>query len=126
MTMMYRIFFAMLAAGGVGGALFVGWSTLFAEPRGNFWLYLGLSVLVGLLYGFVNYIFVKSVLRIFVRKFQTLEKVLVGTDPEPLPNVFLSNEIDAIEASMVRITDRFHKLQSETGVGSIKRRTTAR
>ncbi len=112
MSMMYKIFYAILAAGGLGGALFALWSRLFAEQAGKFWLFLVLSAVIGLVYGFVNYIFVKSVLRIFVNKFFTLERLLVGNHPKPLGNVFVSNEIDEMEASMVRITDAFNQLKA--------------
>lgn len=115
MSMMYKIFWAILAAGAGGGALFALWAHAFGPPTWSLSVFVGLSAAVGLAYGFVNYVFVKSVLRIFVNKFQTLERVLVGTTPNPLPNVFLSNEIDEIEASIVRITERFDKLTAATG-----------
>ena len=38
--------------------------------------------------------------------------MLVGTEPNPLGNVFVSNEIDEIEASMVRITEAFNQLKT--------------
>lgn len=114
MSMMYKIFYAILGTGILGGALFALWSQAFNEPTGSFWLYLGLTAALGLVYGFFNYIFIKAVLRIFVNKFHTLERVLVGTNPQQLPNVLLSNEIDEIEASIVRITDEFNKLSSTT------------
>ena len=112
MSMMYRIFYAILAAGGIGGVLFAFWARAFAGSSLGFGAFVGLSFAVGIVFGFINYIFVKAVLRIFVNKFFTLERVLVGTDPEPLPNVFLSNEIDEMEASMVRITDEFNRLNT--------------
>lgn len=114
MSSMYKIFYSILAAGALGGVVFSFWSLLFLEPVSNFVLYVGLSSLIGVVLGFVNYVFVKSVLRIFVNKFHTLERVLVGTNPDKLPNVFLSNEIDEIEASMVRITEQFDKLATQT------------
>ncbi len=123
MTAMYKIFFAMLAVGAIGGVLFAGWARLFATFESGFVLFVILTGAVGFVWGFANYIFVKWVLRIFVGKFQTLERVLVGTEPQPLPNVFLSNEIDELEASMVRITDQFNKLlaanRSTTGTGRV-------
>lgn len=112
MSAMYRIFYSMLGAGALGGVVFSFWSLLFAEPTSALWVFSLLSALVGLVLGFVNYVFIKAVLRIFVNKFHTLERVLVGTDPKPLPNVLLSNEIDEIEASMVRITEQFDRLVS--------------
>lgn len=112
MSMMYRIFYGILGAGVVSGGMFALWTRLWSTPLGNFWLFLGLSSAVGILFGFANYIFVKWVLRIFVNKFFTLEMVLVGSDPKPLGNVLVSNEIDEMEASMVRITKAFSKLQS--------------
>lgn len=112
MSMMYKIFWAILAAGGLGGGLFTLWARLFMAPVRSFWLFLGLSAAVGVIYGFVNYLFVKTVLRIFVNKFFTLERVLVGSEPTPLPNVLVSNEIDEMEAAMVRITEAFSRLQS--------------
>ncbi len=113
MSMMYRIFYGILGAGLVSGGLFAVWAQLWTTPKGSFWLFFGLSAAVGILFGFVNYIFVKWVLRIFVNKFFTLEQVLVGTNPEPLGNVFVSNEIDEMESSMVRITEEFSKLKTD-------------
>jgi len=112
MSMMYRIFFGILGAGVVSGGLFAFWAQLWTTPTINFWLFVGLSAAVGIGFGFANYVFVKWVLRIFVTKFFTLEMVLVGTDPKPLGNVFVSNEIDEMEASMVRITEAFSKLKN--------------
>ncbi len=114
MSMMYKIFFSIMGAGVLGGGLFAIWSRVFGSFGDDYWLFFGLSGVVGLVWGFVNYIFIKSVLRIFVNKFHTLERVLVETTPGVLPNVFVSNEIDEIEASIVRISDRFNKLSSET------------
>ncbi|MBW2276632.1 MAG: hypothetical protein JRF63_04010 [Deltaproteobacteria bacterium] len=123
MSKMYKIFFAIVAAGAAGGALFALWARLFADFGDQYLIFVGLTAAIGLIYGFVNYIFVKSVLRIFVRKFHTLERVLVGTNPNELPNVFISNEIDEIEYSAVRITDQFNRLStaqtmSARGTGS--------
>ena len=115
MSMMYRIFYGILGAGVVSGGLFALWTQLWSTPSANFWLFLGLSCALGILFGFANYIFVKWVLRIFVNKFFTLEMVLVGSNPAPLGNVLVSNEIDEMEASMVRITEEFSKLKTASG-----------
>ncbi len=112
MSMMYRIFYGILGAGVVSGGLFAFWAQLWTTPKTNFWLFMGMSAAVGISFGFANYIFVKWVLRIFVTKFFTLEMVLVGTNPKPLGNVLVSNEIDEMEASMVRITEEFAKLKN--------------
>jgi hypothetical protein len=114
MSMMYRIFYGILGAGVVSGGLFALWTRLWSTAPDNFWLFLGLSSALGILFGFANYIFVKWVLRIFVNKFFTLEMVLVGSDPKPLGNVLVSNEIDEMEASMVRITEEFSKLKTSS------------
>ncbi len=112
MSMMYRIFFGILGTGLISGALFAFWARLFSVPTTSFAVFLALSVALGLALGLANYIFVKWVLRIFVNKFFTLEQVLVGTKPDPLGNVMVSNEIDEMEASMVRITEAFSTLKS--------------
>lgn len=129
MSMMYRIFYGILGAGFVSGGLFAFWAKLWTTPTANFWLFVGLSAAVGIVFGFVNYIFVKWVLRIFVNKFFTLEQVLVGTNPTPLGNVFVSNEIDEMEKSMVRITEEFSKLKTasarrNSGHGTLRAQRT--
>ncbi len=114
MSMMYKIFFAIMGTGAIGGGLFALWSRAFGSFGEDYWLFLALSAAIGLVWGFVNYILIKVVLRIFVNKFHTLERVLVHTNPDELANVFLSNEIDEIEASIVRISDQFNKLSTQT------------
>ncbi len=112
MSMMYRIFYGILGAGMISGVLFAFWAKMWENSHASFMLFLGLSAAVGLLLGFANYVFVKWVLRIFVKKFFVLERVLVGTEPQELGNVFVSNEIDEMEASMVRISEEFNKLRT--------------
>ena len=120
MTTMYKVFYAIVGLGALGGALFACWSRLYGE--GSFAVLVALSVLFGVVYGFINYAIVKAVLRAFVHKFHTLERVLVGTEPPELPNPLKSNEIDEIEASMVRITDQFNKLTIGSGVSTSRLR----
>ena len=117
MTAMYKIFYAMLFVGGMGGIFFSFWSLLFVEVQTSFLLFVGLSAIVGVFIGLANYVFIKAILRVFVKKFHTLERVLVGTEPGELPNVFLSNEMDEIEAAIVRITDKYNKLSTTLGNG---------
>lgn len=108
---MWKLFLAIMISGASMGVAFP--LVLRALPTGVAPWFPG--VLLGAVYAFVMYVFVKSMLRAFVLKLHTLERVVAGTTPPELPGVLFSNEIDEVEQSAARIIARLDATRAEVG-----------
>lgn len=110
MPAMWKLFVSILASGAAMGVVFP--LALGALPRGvSPW---GPSVALGVAYAFAVYVSVKFMLRAFVRKLHTLERIVAGSTPPELPSVFVSNEFDEVERSATRIIARLDAARAES------------
>jgi hypothetical protein len=110
---MWKLFLSIMASGAVMGVVYPIMFRGLAMAGLGMGAMLGLSIFAGLVYAFVMYIFVKSMLRAFVRKLHTLERVVAGITPPELPTVWVSNEIDEVERSAARIIAKLDATRAE-------------
>ncbi|MBI4951513.1 MAG: hypothetical protein HY908_05735 [Myxococcales bacterium] len=112
---MWKLFLSIMGSGLVIGIAtpLVGIAFAGGAWAGPTVLYVAVSLLLGVAYAFGMYVFVKALLRSFVQKLHTLERVVVGTVPPPLPGILVSNEIDEIEKSTARIISRLDATHAE-------------
>lgn len=112
---MWKLFVSIMVSGLAAGlvATVVGHTLADRSGLAGLGVYLAVNLLAGLAYSFLLYVFVKIVLRSFVRKLHTLERVVVGTQPPLLPGVLRSNEIDEVERSTARIVAELDSVRAQ-------------
>jgi HAMP domain-containing protein len=107
---MWKLFLSTMAAGLALGLVYPFVLLALVDRRGALF---AVSVAVGLGFAFTLYLLVKSLLRAFVHKMHTLERVVAGTKPSELPPVWASNEIDEVEKSAARIVAKLNAARAE-------------
>lgn len=107
---MWKLFLMTMGAGVVLG---LGYPFLALALVGNRTALFGASLVVGVGFAFTLYLLEKLVLRAFVHKMHTLERVVAGTHPSELPPLWASNEIDEVERSASRIVAKLNAARAE-------------